>query len=603
MGASAKKMISNSKKVMQSWFGWRGALASLLLFAPGFQVGAVSFQDYFTNREAILITPGTLLGNNATASFELGEPNHGGKPGGHSLWVSWVAPTNGVATFDTHGSSFDTLLSAYTLNGTNATSVTQLHEEARNDDDPRSPPTSLIQFGAIAGREYEIAVDGYQGATGAVALHWSLIPSTTPPPIIVSTPNDHAARQGDQVVLSVDMTTTSNMEFAWFFSKETQPVGSGPSYTIPSLQSTNVGRYWLEIEIGSHGNQVSLSTTPVEIQINSEGATNTLAQDKLLDSSESPLFGDDGGGGSHIVPVPFPIHSPPIIRSTARAADLGVVRGYNGNQIFNTTFATTDPAEPLHCGVKGGASYWLMYEAPTNGTITMDTIGSSYDTVMEVYTFNGTLKSYADLISIACDNNSGTNGSSKVTFQTVRTRSYVVVVDGVNGARGTAWLNYVLNTNQVAQPPTLLSPQTARSVTPGSNLTLAPAVVGAQPIYYSWSKDGVVLPAGTSPFLQLTNLAFTDGGVYTLVVTNDLGTLLVVMPVHVVPPPSCSINLTCGNISLGFATVTNVLYTIDQTVDLGVPWQPWAGPFAGDGNFFSTNILGTGTRFFRLRLQ
>ena len=583
--------------------GWfcvvgRGAFVMFVLLASLAGAQAVVFQDYFTNRETLFATNGTLLGDNSSATFEVGEPNHGGKPGGHSLWVSWVAPTNGVATFDTHGSSFDTLLSAYTLNSTNSTGVNQLHEEARNDDDPGSEPASLIQIGAIAGRSYEIAMDGYEGATGSVVLNWSFFPSASPPPIIVSTPNDQAAKQGDTVNLTVNMTTSANLQLAWFFNSVEDTNQAGTNYVISSLQDTNVGRYQLRVTVGNGNNRVRFFTTPVEIQINSDGSTNTLAQDKLLDSQTTPLIGEDGNGSGsgNLLLVSK------ALRFNANA--IGVVLGYNGSQVFNTTFATTDPAEPPHCGVTGGASYWLMYQPPTNGTMTLDTVGSSYDTVMEVYTYNGALTGYGDLISVACDNDSvSLHGPSRVAFQAVKTRKYVVVVDGVNGVRGTAWLNYALNTNLLALPPTLQSLVATQTVTVGSTVTLAPSIGGALPMKFVWRKDNLVITNLTIPFLQMTNVTTAQTGNYSLTVSNDLGALTVAMPVHVVTPMLCSVSQGAGNLSFNFPTVANFRYTIQEATNLSGPWSTWVPAFSGTGEIFSTNMLGSGTKFLRVRID
>src|ERR1041384_1394526 len=46
-------------------------------------------------------------GENIGATTESGEPNHGGKHGGASVWLRWIAPTTGIATFHTLGSGFD----------------------------------------------------------------------------------------------------------------------------------------------------------------------------------------------------------------------------------------------------------------------------------------------------------------------------------------------------------------------------------------------------------------------------------------------------------------------------------------------------------------
>lgn len=588
----------------------RGAATALVfcVFTAMAEAQAANFQDYFTNRETIFGTNGTLLGTNITATIESGEPRHGGKAPSHSIWISWVAPTNGVATFDTHGSSFDTLMSAYTLSPTNGTTVNQLHEEARNDDDPAAVPTSIIQIGAIAGRTYEIAVDGYQGATGLVTLNWSFIPATTPPPIVVSTPNDRAAKPGDPVNLAVNMSSVGGAQFAWYFNGNEDTNQTGTNYFIPSLQATNVGRYQLRVTVGSGNNRVRFFTTPVEVQINSDGSTNTLAEDKLFDAPLFPLLGDDGSGTNSGSGLMFGTRT--IVRSlvagggTPQALNTGVVRGYNGSQIFNTTYATSDPSEPPHCGVVGGASYWLQYTPPTNGTLTLDTIGSTYDTVMEVYTYNGTLTSYTNLISIACDNDSvAAQGAARVTFQCLKTRPYIIAVDGVNAARGTAWLNYLLNTNQPATAPLTSSMVVTQTVFTGSTVTISPAITGAQPMNYSWKKNGTNIAGVTIPFLQLTNVTSASAATYTLRVTNDLGAITYSNILHVVTPMSCTASKSGSNISLAFPTATNLRYTIQEATNIAGPWTEWSAPFSGDGQNFSTNITGSATKFFRVRID
>ena len=71
----------------------------------------------------------------------------------------------------------------------------------------------------------------------------------------------------------------------------------------------------------------------------------------------------------------------------------------------------------------GGTTYWLLYQAPTNGTLTLNTVGSTYDTVLETYTYNGALTSYQDLITLACANDSfGTNGPAAVQIAMVKSR-------------------------------------------------------------------------------------------------------------------------------------------------------------------------------------
>ncbi|HEX7653886.1 MAG TPA: immunoglobulin domain-containing protein [Verrucomicrobiae bacterium] len=596
-----KQPVTTKFKDLPLRLKWGGHSVWALVLLLGFgelvaQGQGVALKDNFTNRETLFSTSGSLTGNNATATAEVGEPRIGGKPGGHSLWISWVAPTNGVATFDTHGSGFDTLMSAYTLNNTNINQVNQLHEEARNDDDPAAPPTSLIQIGAIAGHAYEIAIDGFDGATGNVVLNWSFQAVGVPPPIIVSTPNDQAAKQGDPVNLAVNMTGAGGAQFQWYFNGNELTNQSATNYFIPSLQDTNVGRYQLRVTVGNGNNRVRFFTTPVELQINSEGITNSLAEDKLLDAPGSALIGvdDSGSNALHVISK--------VVRHGLTG--VGVVRGYNGSQVFNTTFATTDPNEPPHCGVTGGSSYWLQYQPASGGTLTLDTIGSSYDTVMEVYTYNGTLTSFTNLISVACDNDGvAPAGAARVTFQAVKNRPYVVVVDGVNGAKGTAWMNYGLNTNLPALPPVAASLVVTQTVVSGADLTLAPAVTGAPPLNFVWKRNGTVVPGANTAFLPLGTVGPASTAIYTLTVTNDLGSLTNSNWVHVVNPVNCAAGGAAGQLNLSFPTVAGFRYTIQQTTNLAGPWSTWLLPFTGDGNPYVTNVLMTGNLFLRVKIE
>jgi hypothetical protein len=564
------------------------AFAWLLVLATAH---AATFQDLFANRQILTNASGQLTGDNSSATVEPSEPLIAGKVGGHSVWISWVAPANGIATFRTDGSSFDTLLASYYFGSTNDTTLDKLHLAAGNDDTPGLASASLIQFGALAGQHYEISVDGYYGAVGSVTLKWSFVNATSPPPIILRIPNDQAARQGDPVSLTVNMTTSPGMQLQWRLD-ETEIQEFGTNLFIPSLQPTNIGHYSLRVTLGS----VRFFTSPVELQINSEGQTNVLVQDKLLDAPGSELRGSDGSGSSLAKPRPLGgrVGPTPLI---------GVVRGYTGSQIFDTTYATTDPSEPSHCGFTGGSSYWLMYQPPTNGTMTLDTIGSTYDTVMEAYIFNGTLTSYTNLISITCDHGS-VPGASRIQFPLLVTRQYLVVVDGVNGASGVAELNYNLNTNQPPIPPTLQQPPSALVVTNGWSGSIVAPLQGCPPMYLSWSKDGHLLQGRNSASLPLSNVTSNDSGSYTLTVTNDLGTLNATYPLHVVVPPTCALAVMNKALSLSWPTVAGQLYTVEEAGALPGPWKPWTNSYLGDG---APVILAlpnaSGAEFYRVRVQ
>ncbi len=123
--------------------------------------------DMFGAAQVISGASGSISGTTLGATKEAGEPNHAGNSGGRSLWYVWTAPATRTYTFETTGSSFNTLLGVYY-----GVSVSALSWIAANNDADYGVVTSRVKFNAKAGVAYRIAVDGYNGAAGSVTLAW-----------------------------------------------------------------------------------------------------------------------------------------------------------------------------------------------------------------------------------------------------------------------------------------------------------------------------------------------------------------------------------------------------------------------------------------------
>lgn len=120
--------------------------------------------DAFASRTVFPVGGGAAMGSNAGASKEVNEPNHAGNAGGHSIWWQWTPLVGGSVTINTVNSTFDTVLAVYT--GTTVGGLTAV----ASDDDSGGSGTSLLTFNAVAGTTYQVAVDGYGGATGTINL-------------------------------------------------------------------------------------------------------------------------------------------------------------------------------------------------------------------------------------------------------------------------------------------------------------------------------------------------------------------------------------------------------------------------------------------------
>ncbi len=118
----------------------------------------------------------------------------------------------------------------------------------------------------------------------------------------------------------------------------------------------------------------------------------------------------------------------------------------------NVSF-TKESGEPYHAGNPGGKSIWWRWVAPASGPVTISTAGSVFNTLLGVYT--GTAVNA--LTKIASDNNSlgGTN-RSQVNFTATSGTTYLVAVDGYNGASGKIVLS--LSAGSAPIPPRLSAP-------------------------------------------------------------------------------------------------------------------------------------------------
>jgi len=437
------------------------------------------FADNFLSRFSTNSAAGAGMGSNTTATAEiaLGEPDHAGKPGGHSVWYSWIAPATGVATFHTRGSDFDTLLAAYSFSSFGGL------DTVASDDDSGGFQTSFISFNAVAGTRYEIAIDGYFGRTGRIVLTWSLQATADRLPRILLQPASQSAAPGANVTFTVVADSPTPLVYQWFHNGGPISGATNLFLMLGNLQPSNVGLY--SVVVSNTTRAVESATASLEFGPVPE----VVSQDKM----EELFLGD--AVGSRFIPL-----------------ELGI----DGGQTLNTIGAATQSGEPSPCGTSGGSSRWMRMRTSSVGTVVLDTVGSSIDTVLAVYT--GT--NMTNLASVACDNNSAPDGArSVVRFEAAPGTDYLVAVDGVNGAQGAIGLNW-----NFGIPPVVAVSPSAHHLRQGDSLTLAVTPVNAIPIpTCEWWLNGQIIPGATGVTLVLTNLHAGQSGTYSAVVRNALG--------------------------------------------------------------------------------
>ncbi len=385
-------------------------------------VPALPFADKIAGRGSIRGSSGVGSGNNQSAGAELLEPwlIPGVK---HSVWLSWTAPQSGVATFSTAGSGFDTVLGAFSV--TTLPLLPPILLPLATDDESAGYHNSQLQFNVQAGKEYAIGVASADNIGGNIILSWSLQAGQTAP-LILLPPASQTVNYGEAASFTISVQSLLPVLFQWFKNDLAIPGANNARLDLLNISGGDVGIYHCQLRVLG----ITLLSSDAELQVNTEGLK-AGARNKLSDAIYSGIKGK-----STVSAASQKLH----------ALDISASAGYSGSQVFKTA-PGKDSGEPNACGVVGGSSYWLSYTAPANGVLTLTTDGSTFDTVLAVYVDNGSNQGYSSLVSVGCDNNSGADGQdSKVAFYVTANQTYYIQIDGVNGATGTVYLNYSLNT-------------------------------------------------------------------------------------------------------------------------------------------------------------
>jgi hypothetical protein len=122
--------------------------------------------------------------------------------------------------------------------------------------------------------------------------------------------------------------------------------------------------------------------------------------------------------------------------------------GASGHATAANRTATKQPGEPAHAGNAGGASVWFTWTAGSTGPVLFDTPGSSFDTLLAVYTGSGV----GALQEVAANDDIAYNHwwpnaryrESYVSWRAQQGRTYWIAVDGKGGARGSIYLGWTL---------------------------------------------------------------------------------------------------------------------------------------------------------------
>ena len=265
--------------------------------------------------------------------------------------------------------------------------------------DPTATPAT-IRTRLIANATASVISDAGTGSPNLLLASRAL---ASPPVTLPGAPSRLAAVAGNaRVTLSFDLPTDAG----------------GSVITDYVIQQSLSGGAWTTVNDGVSG------TTGATIT----GLTNGTSYAFQVAAVNS------AGQGSFAGPISA---TPAVGLSNDDLADAATITGTTGATAGTTASATREAGEPTHGGVGGSASIWYRWTAPDNGTLTLTTQGSTFDTLLGIYT--GT--TIAGLTRLA-DNDDAPGGLwSTVSITVTSGTSYAIAIDGYGGTRGTTTLN------------------------------------------------------------------------------------------------------------------------------------------------------------------
>jgi hypothetical protein len=325
-----------------------------------FATPAFPLNDPFTNAIAIPGTNAVVHANITEATIEPGEPNHAGWTSGRSVWWTWTAPTNGVLSLRTQGSTFDTTLGVYTGSAVGALAVVASNRTLSFSGN------SSVSFATTPGTTYHIALDGYFGfGEATLSLDFFTYPindsfsqriALTGRTNVVSGNNTAASRQSGEPN-STAFNAGKTLWWSWTAPASGRALLRGESVSVQSV---------IGVFVGAAVNSLNLVTTSLNIlSPTNSGEFNATAGVTYHFQMDSR----SGFAGE----ITLSILLPETVANDAFSARIPLT-GYVTNAPGANFNATRETNEPPHDAAQNGTAWW-SWTAPETRTVSVITGG------------------------------------------------------------------------------------------------------------------------------------------------------------------------------------------------------------------------------------
>lgn len=395
------------------------------------QVYPKAANDDFASRTVLPATGAAAAGTVLGASKEVGEPSHarsGDYPGNRSLWWSWTPASSGEVTLTVNASKFSAMFCVYT--GSSLNTLTKVVGGGA-----LGYPSLLVNFDAVAGTTYQIALDDSQSvyappSNGDFSLQLS---DPVPPPANDSFAN-RTALGGTYVKVQGSNRGASKEPGE---SNHWGSVGGKSvwySWTAPTTATFN---FYVQSSSSSFAVRPGIYTGTGVGTLTAVPPTTYLSNGSLLGFAFSATAGttyhlavDGYHNGQFATSGEFvlTISQPPANEAFANATNLGsAASGASSSWVdYSGGTESGEPGAMPYPSQQGPRSIWWRWTPPASGLFTFDTLGADFDTALHVYTG----AAVSALTQVAENHDADIQGRSSLTLNAIAGTTYHIRVSG-----------------------------------------------------------------------------------------------------------------------------------------------------------------------------
>ncbi len=399
-------------------------------------------------------------------------------------------------------------------------------------------------------------------SSGAGSVTSTAATLTVNAPAVGPTIQTHPASQtvyiGGSVMLSVVATGTAPFSYQWQRDGAAMAGATSSSLTLSNLQVSDSGGYSVVVSnsvFSVTSNTAAITVSPVVISptIGTPPSSVTV-QAGAPASFSAVVFGS--------APLTFVWRKNGTVVALANHSVLSFNPAQTGDAgsytitISNGAGSVTSP--PAILTVTAPATAPSIQVAPTGQTVLA---GASV-------TFSVAANGTAPLLYQWLKDGLALAGATASTLvlnvvQATDAGRYAVTVSNAGGSVTSAAA--VLMVTLPATVPTLIGPPASLSVPVGSPATFSVIAGGAPPLTYQWRQGNVVIARATQSAFAISAVQLTDGGGYTVTVSNSLGSVTSVPAVLTVLIPASAPVIQTQPVNVGVTTGGSATFSVAAT--------------------------------------